>query len=132
MIRIVYGVAFDRFPRLQFIIGHMGEGLPFFFNRLNIIPMTTTKLKRPINSYLKENVHYIFSGMNYIPINVLRRLSLPIDGGNQISSQVYRQDAHHAGNAERHCEVSHCLDREFSLTYVKFSREDKRYETVVP
>jgi predicted TIM-barrel fold metal-dependent hydrolase len=67
MIRIVCGGVFDRFPRLQFIIGHMGEGLPFFFNRLDIIPIATTKLKRPISSYLKENVHYTFSGMNYMP-----------------------------------------------------------------
>ena len=67
MIRIVCGGVFDRFPKLQFIIGHMGEGLPFFFNRLDIIPMTTTKLKRPINSYLKENVHYTFSGFNFPP-----------------------------------------------------------------
>jgi uncharacterized protein len=67
MIRIVCGGVFDRFPKLQFIIGHMGEGLPFFFQRLDIIPMATTKLKRPIVSYLKENVHYTFSGMNFPP-----------------------------------------------------------------
>ena len=67
MIRIVCGGVFDRFPKLQFIIGHMGEGLPFFFQRLDIIPMATTKLKRPIGSYLKENVYYTFSGMNYMP-----------------------------------------------------------------
>ena len=45
----------------------MGEGLPFFFQRLDIIPMATTKLKRPIVSYLRENVHYTFSGMNFPP-----------------------------------------------------------------
>ena len=61
------GGVFDHFPKLQFIIGHMGEGLPFFFQRLDIIPMATTKLKRPIISYLKENVHYTFSGMNFPP-----------------------------------------------------------------
>jgi hypothetical protein len=66
-IRIVCGGVFDRFPKLQFIIGHMGEGLPFFFQRLDIIPMEATKLKRPIISYLKENVHYTFSGMNFPP-----------------------------------------------------------------
>jgi predicted TIM-barrel fold metal-dependent hydrolase len=65
MIRIVCGGVFDRFPKLQFVIGHMGEGLPFFFQRLDIIPMATTKLKRPISAYMKENVHYTFSGMNY-------------------------------------------------------------------
>ncbi len=76
MIRIVCGGVFDRFPKLQFIIGHMGEGLPFFFQRLDIIPMATTKLKRPIASYLKENVHYTFSGMNFPPtfLNLLLEL----------------------------------------------------------
>jgi predicted TIM-barrel fold metal-dependent hydrolase len=68
MIRIVCGGVFDRFPRLQFIVGHMGEGLPFFFDRLDIIPMATTKLKRPISAYLKENVYYTFAGMNYPPL----------------------------------------------------------------
>jgi predicted TIM-barrel fold metal-dependent hydrolase len=67
MIRIICGGVFDRFPKLQFVIGHMGEGLPFFFQRLDIIPMAVTKLKRPILSYLKENVHYTFSGMNFPP-----------------------------------------------------------------
>jgi predicted TIM-barrel fold metal-dependent hydrolase len=67
MIRIICGGVFDRFPKLQFVIGHMGEGLPFFFQRLDIIPMSVTKLKRPILSYLKENVHYTFSGMNFSP-----------------------------------------------------------------
>jgi predicted TIM-barrel fold metal-dependent hydrolase len=67
IIRIVCGGVFDRFPNLQFIIGHMGEGLPFFFQRLDVIPIATTKLKRPIASYLKENVHYTFSGMNFAP-----------------------------------------------------------------
>jgi hypothetical protein len=67
MIRIICGGVFDRFPKLQFVIGHMGEGLPFFFQRLDIMPMAVTKLKRPILSYLKENVHYTFSGMNFPP-----------------------------------------------------------------
>lgn len=67
MIRIVLGGVFDRFPKLQFIIGHMGEGLPFFFRRLDIIPQATTKLQRPVSSYLKQNVHYTFSGMNFAP-----------------------------------------------------------------
>jgi predicted TIM-barrel fold metal-dependent hydrolase len=67
MIRIILGGVFDRFPRLQFVIGHMGEGLPFMFQRFDIIPMAVTKLKRPILAYLKENVHYTFSGFNFPP-----------------------------------------------------------------
>jgi predicted TIM-barrel fold metal-dependent hydrolase len=30
---ITYGV-FDRFPKLKIIIGHMGEGLPFYYERI--------------------------------------------------------------------------------------------------
>jgi predicted TIM-barrel fold metal-dependent hydrolase len=76
IIRIVCGGVFDRFPKLQFVIGHMGEGLPFFFQRLDIIPVATTKLKHPISHYLKNNVHYTFSGMNYpaLYLNLLLEL----------------------------------------------------------
>jgi predicted TIM-barrel fold metal-dependent hydrolase len=82
MIRIVCGGVFDRFPKLQFIIGHMGEGLPFFFDRLDIIPTATTKLKRPISAYLKENVYYTFAGMNYPP--VFLNLLLALGGVDRI------------------------------------------------
>ena len=76
MIRIVCGGVFDRFPKLQFIIGHMGEGLPFFFQRFDVLPMAATKLQRPISAYLRENVHYTFSGMNYpeLFLNLLLQL----------------------------------------------------------
>jgi predicted TIM-barrel fold metal-dependent hydrolase len=67
IIRMICGGVFDRFPKLQFCIGHMGEGLPFMFRRLDILPQETTKLKRPISAYLKENVHYSFSGFNFPP-----------------------------------------------------------------
>jgi hypothetical protein len=67
VIRIIFGGVFDRFPKLQFVIGHMGEGLPFMFQRFDIIPMAVTKLKRPVLAYLKENVHYTFSGFNFPP-----------------------------------------------------------------
>ena len=67
MLRIILGGVFDRFPKLQFVIGHMGEGLPFFFQRFQIMPMELTKLQRPVLAYLKENVHYTFSGMNFPP-----------------------------------------------------------------
>jgi hypothetical protein len=67
VIRIIFGGVFDRFPKLQVVIGHMGEGLPFMFQRFDIIPMAVTKLKRPILAYLKENLHYTFSGFNFPP-----------------------------------------------------------------
>ena len=76
MIRVICGGVFDQFPKLQFVIGHMGEGLPFFFQRLDILPQHVTNLKNPIIWYLKNNVHYTFSGMNFQPtfLNLLLEL----------------------------------------------------------
>src|ERR1700761_3046291 len=67
VIRLVLGGVFDRHPKLQVVIGHMGEGLPFFMQRFDIIPGEVTKLKRPISAYMRENVHYTFSGFNFPP-----------------------------------------------------------------
>ena len=33
--------------------------------RLDVMPAALTKLKRPISAYLRENVHYTFSGFNF-------------------------------------------------------------------
>ncbi len=76
IIRVICGGVFDRFPKLQFVIGHMGEGLPFFFQRFEVLPKHVTGLQHPILHYLKHNVHYTFSGMNYQPtfLNLLLEL----------------------------------------------------------
>ncbi len=66
ILRIILSGAFDRFPKLQFIIGHMGEALPFMLPRLeHSLPVAVTKLKRPVSDYLRENIYYTFSGFNY-------------------------------------------------------------------
>ena len=65
VIRLILGGAFDQYPNLQIVIGHLGEGLPFMLQRLDVMPTALTKLKRPISAYLRENVHYTFSGFNF-------------------------------------------------------------------
>jgi predicted TIM-barrel fold metal-dependent hydrolase len=67
VIRLILGGVFDRYPNLQIVIGHMGEGLPFMFRRLDVMPMAMTKLHRPVSAYLRDNVHYTFSGFNFPP-----------------------------------------------------------------
>jgi predicted TIM-barrel fold metal-dependent hydrolase len=68
VLRLILSGAFDRYPSLQLIIGHLGETLPFMLPRLNLgLPPQVTKLDRPIGAYLRENLHYTFSGFNYIP-----------------------------------------------------------------
>jgi hypothetical protein len=66
LIRMVLGGVFDRYPKLQVVVGHLGEGVPFMLERLNRnLPMKMTKLDRPLAAYLRENVHYTFAGFNF-------------------------------------------------------------------
>ena len=53
---ITYGV-FDRFPQLKIIIGHMGEGLPFYYKRIieDMGEPTKNSLKKPIEQYFQDN-----------------------------------------------------------------------------
>ena len=39
--------------------------------RLDVMPMAMTRLDRPISAYLRENVHYTFSGFNFTPTFLL-------------------------------------------------------------
>ena len=63
VIRLIVGGVFDRFPKLQIVVGHLGEGLPFMLPRLDInMAPALTKLKRSFGDYLRANVHYTFGG----------------------------------------------------------------------
>lgn len=68
VIRLILSGAFERYPRLQIIIGHLGEALPFMLPRFDqILQMELTKLPRPVSAYLRENLHYTVSGFNFLP-----------------------------------------------------------------
>lgn len=68
VLRLILGGAFDRYPRLQLVVGHMGEALPFMLPRLDrSLPRDLTRLDRPLAAYLRENIHYTFSGFNFLP-----------------------------------------------------------------
>ena len=66
VIRMILGGVFDRHPKLQVAIGHLGEGLPFMLPRMNKnLPPELTKLQRRVGEYLRENIHYTFGGFNF-------------------------------------------------------------------
>ncbi len=80
VIRLILGGVFDRLPRLQVVVGHMGEGLPFMLPRLNLVlSEARTKLARPVAAYLRENVHYTFSGFNFTPTFLNLLLEVGVD-----------------------------------------------------
>ncbi|WP_193336949.1 amidohydrolase family protein [Devosia beringensis] len=59
---IIYGV-FDRFPKLQIIVGHMGEGLPFYYERIvnDLGGATENSLKKPLGQYFQDNFWFTTS-----------------------------------------------------------------------
>ena len=66
VVRMALGGVFDQFPKLQIVVGHMGEALPFMLPRMDkAMPLQVTGIKRPISDYLRENVYYTFSGFNF-------------------------------------------------------------------
>jgi 5-carboxyvanillate decarboxylase len=75
-LRVITSGVFDRFPKLQMIMGHMGEALPFWAYRLDYMHQATVKsqrydsikplLKKP-SDYLKENFIITNSGVAWEP-----------------------------------------------------------------
>lgn len=61
-LRLILSGAFDRFPRLQVIIGHMGEALPFMLARSDDILGPLAGLERPLRDYFCEHFYITTSG----------------------------------------------------------------------
>lgn len=62
-LRLVANGVFDRFPKLQIIIGHMGENLPFSLIRSQKQLSGSTKyLQRNVSEYFQTNFHLTTSG----------------------------------------------------------------------
>jgi predicted TIM-barrel fold metal-dependent hydrolase len=73
MMRLIYSGAFDKYPGLMIVLGHLGEGLPFLLQRIDfayerpwIDPGARPDLQRKPSEYLKENTFVTTSG-NYLP-----------------------------------------------------------------
>jgi 5-carboxyvanillate decarboxylase len=76
MLRIVFAGVFERFPKLRMVLGHLGENLPFQLFRIDFMhnSMTASRrypgaqpLKKKPSDYLRENVWYTTSGMQWAP-----------------------------------------------------------------
>jgi len=74
MMRLVLSGAFDAFPNLRVILGHLGEGLPFILQRIDFPyvrphfktdPGFLPDLKKMPSDYLKNNMFVTTSG-NYL------------------------------------------------------------------
>lgn len=66
-LRMILGGVFDRFPRLQIMLGHHGETIPFLVPRIERnFPQQMTGLDRSVREYLRENFYYTFGGWNWM------------------------------------------------------------------
>jgi uncharacterized protein len=69
-LRLIVAGLFDRFPTLQLIIGHMGEGLPYALARSSgMLSAAAPHLRQPVAAYFQSNIHLTTSGyFTYPPL----------------------------------------------------------------
>lgn len=56
-LRMITSGVFDRYPKLQIVVGHMGEALPFYYWRISerLALVTKDRLQKPIQQYFHDN-----------------------------------------------------------------------------
>ena len=76
LLRLITAGIFDRYPKLQIMVGHMGEALPFWVYRLDYMHQASVRsqryarlkpLRKTILEYLRSNVLITTSGMAWAP-----------------------------------------------------------------
>jgi predicted TIM-barrel fold metal-dependent hydrolase len=81
-LRLVFAGLFDAYPNLKMILGHLGEGLPFWIHRLNDHTQFAAKrrgLKKAPEQYLRENLVVTTSGNFFAPAFLCTVLALGVD-----------------------------------------------------
>ena len=70
VLRMIFAGLFDAFPKLTLILGHLGEGLPFYLDRLEDHTCLAAKrrgLKKTVAEVMHQNVIVTTSG-NFSPL----------------------------------------------------------------
>ena len=88
VLRIILAGVFDRFPKLKLVVGHLGEGLPFWLFRLDFMHRSMVNanrypgvrpLKKKPSDYVRENVWVTTSGMQWAPAILFTQQVLGVD-----------------------------------------------------
>lgn len=79
--RLIYSGVFDKYPELKIVLGHLGEALPFWMDRMDRKFSLSTKLAigRKPSHYIKNNFVVSFSGMFFLPAFLCVYLALGAD-----------------------------------------------------
>lgn len=62
LLRLIVSGVLDRLPKLQVIVGHMGEGVPYALARSNGVLSLVTKGRRSVTEVMKDQVWVTTSG----------------------------------------------------------------------
>ncbi len=94
VLRLIAGGVLDEHPGLQIIVGHMGEALPFLLARSSRVLRQQASLRRPLEDYMAENLHFTTSGIfTYPPLICL----LEVIGADRVMFSV---DYPYSSNSE--------------------------------
>lgn len=82
--RLIYSGLFDKYPNLKMVLGHMGEGLPFWLSRIDAYFTKPWKGKNPRiekkpSDYVKRNFTITIGGMFFFPAFMCAFLALGAD-----------------------------------------------------
>lgn len=73
-LRLIFSGVFDQLPQLRIVIGHMGEGIPFFLDRIDTHYAAgggrgrgSKPLSRPPSEIFRDHFTITTSGMNWGP-----------------------------------------------------------------
>jgi len=90
-LRLILSGVFDRFPNLKIVLGHMGEGLPYWLYRIDYMNKSRRidgaikhqfrKLQREPSAYFRENYWITTSGMEWGPV---QKFAYEVLGPNRI------------------------------------------------
>ncbi len=84
-IAMITAGVFDRFPSLQIVIGHGGEGIPYMLYRIDYMQRTVRegrgekKLAKRPSDYMRDNVYITTSGMAWEPAILFAQSVLGVD-----------------------------------------------------
>ena len=71
VVRLLMSDVFEQFPNLKIVLGHLGEGIPFWLSRLDVISSTRPGMpataRRP-SEYFMDNFAVVTSAMFWDPV----------------------------------------------------------------
>lgn len=77
--RLILSGVFDKYPELKIILGHLGEALPFWMDRIDRKYGSEVSIAKKPSEYIKDNFAVSFSGMFFLPAFMCVYLALGAD-----------------------------------------------------